>query len=199
MDQRIDSYIGKAAPFAQPILAHLRKLVHAGCPEATESIKWGHASFGYRGRILAFMAAFKGHVALGFWHKEMKKVVAGNGRQVEGARGVLGRITCLGDLPADRIVVSFVRTAVKLHDAGGAIRPKPRPKPALRTPGDLAAGLKVDPKAAATWEKFSPSHRREYIEWVTEAKRVETRAKRLATTLAWLSAGKARNWQYAKC
>lgn len=197
-DPRVDAYLAEAAPFARPILQHLRQLVHRGCPEAEETIKWSSPFFLRRGRILCFMAAFKAHAAIGFWGPGMKKIIAADGHAKDG-RGLLGRITSRADLPSDRVLLGYIRTAVKLHDAGAPARPKPKPRPTLPVPADLAAALKRNRKVAAAWADFSPSARRDYIEWITEAKRPQTRAKRLRTTLAWVADGKKQNWKYEKC
>ena len=199
MDPRIDAYIARSAPFAQPILTRLRKLVHTACPEAGETIKWGMPSFMYRDKILCGMAAFKAHATFGFWHQGMEKLMAKEIGKTYAAMGLMGRLTGLQDLPGDNVLIHYIRTAKKLHDSGAPTRAKPKPKPALPVPADLAAALKRSKKAAAAWVGFSPSARREYIEWITEAKRDETRATRLATTLQWVAAGKPRNWKYQDC
>lgn len=198
-DPRIDAYIAKSAGFARPILRHLRKLVHQGCPEAAETIKWGMPSFTHQGKILCGMAAFKAHGTFGFWHQGMTAVLGRASAKAEEAMGSLGRITSLSDLPSDRELLGYIRQAARLIAAGGPTRPKPRPKKVLPVPADLAAALRKNRVAAATFGKFSPSQRRDYIEWITEAKRDETRQKRLATTLAWLAKGKPRNWKYMNC
>jgi uncharacterized protein YdeI (YjbR/CyaY-like superfamily) len=200
-DPRVDAYIAKAAPFARPILRHLRKLVHQGCPDVVETLKWSMPSFMSNGRILAGMAAFKEHCTFGFWHQEMEKRVAKDGHKTGEAMGLLGRLTRLEDLPGDRTLLGYIRTAVELNASHkpGRSRPAGKPRPELPVPADLVAALKRNKAAAATFEKFSPSHRREYVEWITEAKRDETRQKRLATTLEWLAEGKSRNWKYANC
>jgi uncharacterized protein YdeI (YjbR/CyaY-like superfamily) len=197
-DPRVDAYIAEAAPFARPILTHLRRLVHRACPEAQEAMKWGSPFFLYRGKILCFTAAFKAHLAFGFWGPEMKKVLARDGVEKDG-RGLLGRITSRQDLPGDRVLAGYVKAAQKLHDAGTPARAKAKPRPALPVPADLAAALQRNRAATATWAKFSPSARRDYVEWIVEAKRPETRARRLATTLDWVAAGKKRNWKYENC
>jgi uncharacterized protein YdeI (YjbR/CyaY-like superfamily) len=197
-DPRVDRYIAEAAPFARPILQHLRKLVHQACPEAEEAMKWSSPFFMYRGKMLCFMAAFKAHMALGFWGPAMKKVLAADGHAKDG-RGLLGRITSRADLPSDKALLGYIRTARKFHDAGLTVRPKPKPKPALPVPADLADALRHNKKAAAAWADFSPSCRREYIEWITEAKRPETREQRLLTTIEWTAEGKKRNWKYENC
>jgi len=198
-DPRIDAYVAAAAPFSQPVVRHLRQLVRAACPEVEETIKWSRPCFAYRGILFCFIAVFKAHLAFGFWHKDMKKVIAADGGKADEALGLLGRITSIADLPDDRTLMRYIKTAMKLHDSGVPTRPKPKPKAALPVPADLTAALRKNRPAAAAWEKFSPSHRREYIEWLVEAKREETRAKRLATTIEWLAAGKSRNWKYENC
>lgn len=198
-DRLIDAYIARSAAFAQPILRHLRKLVHTGCPDVIESIKWNHVSFGYRDQIFCGLAAFKAHVAFGFWHQQMEKIMAQDGFRAGDAMGLMGRITRRADLPDDKTLLRYIKTARALHDSGARVRPRPKPLPALPTPAALAAALKKNKAAAATWRKFSPSRRREYSEWLAEAKQEATRARRLATTLVWLTAGKPRNWKYLNC
>ena len=192
----VDAYIAKAEPFARPILTHLRALVHAACPEAEESIKWGFPNFGYHG-MLCSMAAFKRHASFGFWKHSLVVKDGAPGRD-RGAMGSFGRITSLADLPPRRTLVALVRRAMKLNEQG--IRPvrRSRPRPPLPVPADLRRALAGSRAAAAAWKAFPPGHRREYIEWIREAKTAPTRAKRLATTLEWLAEGKPRNWKYQR-
>lgn len=199
-DPRIDAYFAKAAPFARPILAHLRALIHRAVPDAAETIKWGMPFFTIDGTPLCNLAAFKAHAAFGFWRRDITEefeILHANGT----AMGAAGRITSLADLPPDQVILTFLKSAAERTRAGLPPRPKRQiaPRRALQIPADLAAALKKSKAAAAAWEKFSYSHRKEYLEWITEAKRPETRAKRLATTLEWLAEGKARNWKYARC
>jgi uncharacterized protein YdeI (YjbR/CyaY-like superfamily) len=198
-DPRVDAYIKKSATFAQPILRRLRALVHRACPEATETIKWGFPHFEHAGAILCSMAAFKAHGAFGFWHQGMEKILTADGVTGKDAMGSIGRITTEADLPTDATVLRWVSAAARLNESGAPARPKRGPAKAVPTPADLAAALKKNAKAAKTFAAFAPSHRKEYIEWITEAKRDETRRKRLATTLAWLAEGKPRNWKYLNC
>ncbi len=191
-DPRVDAYIAKSADFARPILTHIREVVHKGCPEVEETIKWGMPHFDYKG-MLCGMAAFTEHCSLGFWKHRL--VVPAK----EGGMGHFGRITSLKDLPPDRVLVSYVREAARLNEAGVKAPRKARePKRALATPSDLAAALKKNAKARATFEGFSPSHKREYIEWITDAKTEETRKKRLDTAVEWMAEGKPRNWKYMR-
>ena len=200
-DPRIDAYIGKSANFAKPILRHLRKVVHEACPGVEETVKWSTPAFTYNGKILCGIAAFKAHCTFGFWHQGMVAVLGADGHKADSAMGSFGRITSLDDLPSDRILARYIRKAAELSGSDAPARPRPvhRPAAPLAVPKDLAEALKKKKAAAATFEKISPSHRKEYIEWITEAKRDETRQKRLATTLEWLAEGKSRNWKYENC
>ena len=204
-DPRIDAYIAKSADFAQPILRHLRKLIHTACPEVEETLKWSMPSFLLNGQILCGLAAFKAHCALHFWHSDMEAIIARDGaRDSSAAMGHFGRITRLADLPDDQTLLRYFAEAVKLNASGKPARQRATSGTAtqrseLPVPTDLAAMLKKNKVAAATFEKFSPSQRREYLEWITEAKRPETREKRLLTTLEWLAEGKTRHWKYANC
>lgn len=197
-DPRIDAYIAGAAAYAQPILRHLRALVRQGCPEATETIKWGMPFFEHHG-LLCSMAAFKAHCAFGFHHQGMDAVLAKSGDQSAEAMGSLGRITRLADLPADAVLRRHIQQAAQLNASGAPRRPAAKPRPAPKVPAELTAALKTNTAAATNFAQLAPSHHREYIEWITEAKRPETRAKRIATTVEWVAEGKARNWKYQDC
>lgn len=208
-DPRIDAYIAKAAPFARPILAHLREIVHEGCPGVVETVKWGMPSFEYKG-LLCGMAAFKRHCTFGFWKHALmfpeatgaKGGAAGTGAAAKSdeAMGDFGRLTSLDELPARRVLVGYVRKAVKLNDENVKLpRPKRAAPQALVVPPDLAAALRKNKPAAGHFDAFSYSKRKDYIEWLTEAKAAETRARRLATAVEWIAEGKSRNWKYERC
>ncbi|KQY52367.1 YdeI/OmpD-associated family protein [Lysobacter sp. Root494] len=194
-DPRIDAYIARAAEFARPILVRLREVVHVACPECEETLKWGMPAFTHRGRILCGMAAFKQHATFNLWQGAM--IVGKDGRALDDAMGQFGRLTKPGDLPGKRELAGYIREAVKLIDAG-VKRPAARraPGPPAEVPDDLAAALGKNAKARATFDAFPPSSRRDYIEWITEAKRVETRVRRLAQAIEWMAEGKRRNWKY---
>ena len=189
---KVDAYIAKAKPFAQPILKHIRKAVHAGCPEVEETIKWSTPHFACHGMLCA-MAAFKEHVRFGFWKGEL----LGLGGDASGMTQ-FGRITSIEDLPPEKKLVALVKRAARLN-AQGVKSPRlarPAPSKTVEVPDYMLDALKTDNKARQVFERFSPSHRREYIEWITEAKRPETRTRRLETMLVWLKEGKPRNWKY---
>lgn len=203
MGQRIrdvDAYISRQRPFAVPILERLRDLVHEACPEVVEVIKWGHPNFDYRGPF-AGMAAFKAHATFGFWKDALLRT-AGRplGKSTEKAMGSFGRLASLDDLPSKRDMLALVRRAKKLNDDGikHPARSEPRKPVVVRPPAYFLAALRANRKALATWEALPPGQRREYVEWVTEAKTQPTRERRLATSVEWLAAGKRRNWKYER-
>ncbi len=195
-DPRVDAYIAEAPEFARPILKHLRKLIHQGCPSAVETIKWGSPFFDYHG-LLCGLAAFKGHCSLFFW----RDIDIGNllpKTNTSGAgMGQFGKLTSLADLPDDSVILTCVRRAVEQRDSP-ASKPKRARQQAkeMPVPTDLKKALSTNAKAAATFKDFAPSHRREYIDWIEDAKRPETRDRRLQTTLQWLTEGKPRNWEF---
>jgi len=195
-DKRVDAYIKKAQPFAQPILTHIRRAVHAAVPDVEETMKWSSPHFDYKG-IFCGMAAFKEHVGFGFWKAGlMKDVLPGSGLSAAGQFGKLASIT---DLPNDRELAKIIKFAKKLNDdevKAPSMRKGPRPE--LKAPGDLLAALAKNKKAKATFENFPPGQRREYIAWVIEAKQAATRAKRIETAVKWMAEGKVRNWKYVK-
>jgi hypothetical protein len=198
-DPRVDAYIAEAPGFARPILNHIRNLVHAACPKVEETMKWRFPNFGYKG-MLCSIAAFNRHCSFGFWKGELVLEKTAGGARGEGM-GHFGRIIAVSDLPNDKVLLRHIRKAVQLNEAGISkpVPPRSKAKKNLVVPQDLEAALKKNPKALATFEKFSYSHKREYVEWITEAKREETRQKRLVTTLEWLAEGKPRNWKYLNC
>ena len=198
-DPRIDAYIERSAAFAAPILSLLRGAVHEACPGAEETIKWGMPFFVVDGRILAHMAAFKQHCAFGFWR--------GRGAPDQGksdeAMGQFGRIASTSDLPARRELIRLIKGAARMAATApaqpAATKAKPKAKPALPVPDVLDAALRGNRAAQKAFDAFSNSHRREYIEWIVEAKREETRARRVAEAVAQLAEGKPRHWKYRSC
>jgi uncharacterized protein YdeI (YjbR/CyaY-like superfamily) len=202
-DPRVDAYIEKAAPFAQPILTHLRQLIHEACPRITESVKWGMPFFIQQDIILCHMAAFKQHCAFGFWGSEMQKALANDGLKSSEAMGTLGRITALKNLPPDKDLLAYMRQAVELVESGQRTksidrRPKRKPQ-ASRIPPELSSALKKNKLAAKAFAGFSPSKRREYAEWIADAKRPETKQQRLTQAISWIAQGKSRHWKYENC
>ncbi len=193
-DPRVDRYIAEAADFAQPMLKRLRKLVHAACPDVTETIKWSTPFYEHQGILLA-TPAFKRHFALIFWQgKTLFKDLPAK----DNPRTKFRRLTSNAELPDDRTLTRYIRAAVALNEAG--VKPPPRPrakaKPAIPVPDYFLTALKANPAALAAFEQFSPSCKREYLEWITDAKCEETRTKRLQSALAWIAKGKSRNWKY---
>ena len=193
-DPRIDDYIARQQDFARPILERIRADFHAVLPDVEEGIRWSMPAFFHKGRPLANMAAFKAHATLGFWRGS--EIVQSDA--AEKAMGQFGRLTSVDALPPADLLQGMIRQAATLAERGPAPRPKRAPKPELAMPDDFANALAAQPAADATFAAFSPSCRREYLEWVVEAKRPETRSKRIAQAVEWMAEGKRRNWKYEK-
>ena len=194
-DPRVDAYIARSADFARPILTHLREIVHAACPEVEESMKWSNPHFSYKG-MLGGMAAFKEHCVFGFWKGSL--IVDPQTAGGEKAAGQFGRITKVADLPPKKVIAGYVKEAMRLNEEGvkAPARMKPKTTKPLVIPDALAAALRKNRKARETFDAFSPSHKREYAEWIAEAKGDDTRRRRVDTAIEWMAEGKPRNWKY---
>ena len=195
-DPRIDAYIERQAEFARPILAHLRAVMHAACPDAEETLKWSMPHFTYKGQILAGMAAFKQHATFGFWQG---RTVVGDDAAKASGMGQFGRITALKDLPPRAELEKMVRKAMALIEEGVKAPRTKTSKAPFSVPQDLKAAIDATPAAKTTFAAFPPSCQREYAEWISEAKRDDTRAKRLAQAVEWMAEGKRRHWKYQNC
>lgn len=196
-DPRVDAYIAKSPDFAQPILKYLREIIHEGCPDLTETIKWGTPTFDHHG-IMVGIAAFKQHATLGFWKAPLLKLDGKPvSKEMESGAGQFGKLTSIKDLPARSKLVKLVKDAAKLNESGVNMPRAPRAasKP-VQVPGDLTKALQKNAKARAVFEAFPPSHKREYVQWIVEAKTDETRQRRLDQAVIWISEGKQRNWKY---
>ena len=197
-DERVDNYIEKSAPFAQKILKHIRSLVHQASPLINETIKWGFPHFVYKDNICS-MASFKEHCAFGFWKASLMEDPYQLFGDRANAMGTFGRLESLKDLPSDKILLEYILAALRLDEAGAKIKkPVKTPKAEIPMPAYFATALAKSPKAKEQFESFSPSHKREYLEWITTAKTEATQLKRMATTIEWLSEGKSLNWKYQK-
>ena len=196
-DPRIDAYIAKQKDFAQPILTHIREVVHGACPDVEETLKWSSPHFMYKGSMMAGMAAFKEHAIFGFWKGKLIEGVSPNRSNGGEAMGNFGKLGTVKDLPSKRDLTALIKQAMKLNEDGITVpRPKKAPKPEAKVPAELAAALKKNRKATAQFDAFSPSHRREYVEWIADAKQEATKARRGAQAVEWIAEGKGRNWKY---
>lgn len=197
-DERVDAYIEKSAPFAQEILKHIRNVVHQASPLINETIKWGFPHFDYKATICS-MAGFKAHCAFGFWKASLMKdpyQLFGDKRE---AMGHLGRLESLADLPSDKILTEYILEALRIDETGLKVKKiATATKAEIPMPNYFEIALVNNPKAKQQFDNFSPSHRREYLEWVTTAKTEATQLKRMATAIAWLTDGKSLNWKYQK-
>jgi uncharacterized protein YdeI (YjbR/CyaY-like superfamily) len=201
-DNRIDLYISKSADFAKPVLNHIREIVHKACPDAVETMKWSFPHFDFKGEMMCSMAAFKQHCAFGFWKaslmKDPDKILEIKDRN---AMGHLGQIKILSDLPADKILIKYIKEAAKLNEDGIKLpsKSKPKEKKELIVPDYFSKILQKNKTALKTFEDFSYSHKKEYVQWITEAKTEETRNKRMTASIELLKEGKSKNWKYNKC
>ncbi len=199
----VDAYIAQAKPFAQPILIHLRDTLHRAVPDLTEAIKWSRPFFLHRDIILGNIAAFNQHCSLSLWGAEMASILRADGIETSEGMGTFGRIASLTDLPPSPVLESYIRRAATLIAEGTRSKSiqrvvKPTPRPEVDLPPSLVAALQRDSVAAGNFAKLSPSCRREYADWIADAKREETRAKRVLTTLEWITEGKPRNWKHQR-
>ena len=199
-DKAFDAYISKSADFAKPILNHIRELVHKTCPGVEEKMKWSMPFFDYKGEMLCHMAAFKQHAVMSFWKASlMKDPALMENAKSEVSMGHLGRITSLKDLPSDKKIAAWIKEAMKLNDQGIKVaKPKSTEKKELVVPDYFTKALSKNKKAQKVFEDFAYSHKKEYLQWITEAKTEETRNKRIASALEMMAEGKSRNWKYAK-
>ena len=190
---RVDAYIAKAADFARPILEEIRARVHSACPDVEETIKWSMPAFDYKGPLCG-MAAFKQHCVFGFWKSPL---VVGDAGPDDNPMGYREKLTSRKDLPSKTEFRAKVKKAMDLNERGVKIPRAPRaPKAEIPVPDYFAAALKKNKKAQVAFDGFSPSHRREYLEWITEAKTEATRSRRIAQAIEWMAEGKPRNWKY---
>lgn len=196
----VDAYIEKSADFAKPILKKIRKLFHQASPKITEEMKWSFPHFMCNG-IVGNMAAFKNHASFGFWKASLLHDPKGLLSQVGKTEMGAHQLTSVKDLPPDNVIIAMVQQAIELNEKGikSPVKKPKAPKAELVIPEDLLAALRKNAQAAKTFDAFSYSHRKEYVNWIVEAKRPETRAKRLATTIEQLEEGKSKEWKYEKC
>jgi uncharacterized protein YdeI (YjbR/CyaY-like superfamily) len=203
---KVDKYIGSAQEFAQPILNHLREIVHKGCPEVEESIKWGMPFFEFRGEIVCCMAAFKKHCRFGFWGKKIRVVLREANVAGMNGSGWFDRLTHINELPDNKRMIDFIRQAAVMIESGNYTSPiaarnqkAKAKKSTVKMTKEFAAALKKNKKATTGFASFSPSCKREYVEWIADAKRPETRDRRIATAVKWIAEGKQLNWKYQNC
>jgi uncharacterized protein YdeI (YjbR/CyaY-like superfamily) len=196
-DARVDAYIAKSPDFAKPILTYVREIVHQACPDVVETIKWGSPTFEHRG-IMAGIEAFKEYCTLGFW-KAPLLMLDGKpvSKEMTSGVGQFGKLTTIKDLPAKSKLLKLVKDAAKLNESGVNLPRAPRKAPTpVEVPADLTKALQKNPKAGAVFAAFPPSHKREYVQWIVDAKTDETRQRRLNQAVEWIAEGKQRNWKY---
>ncbi len=201
-DPRIDAYIERSAEFAKPILNHLREIIHKACPDVQETMKWSFPNYEFAGSILCSMASFKQHCAFGFWlgslMSDPEKIMKSSGEK--NAMGHFGQLKRVTDLPSDAVLTRYIKEAMALNEKGVKVIKKGNASDTkeVEVPSYFLDALKKNLSAFEAFQKSSPSHKKEYIEWITEAKSEATRSKRISTALEWLAEGKSRHWKYKK-
>jgi uncharacterized protein YdeI (YjbR/CyaY-like superfamily) len=191
-DKRIDAYIAKAPDFAKPILTRIREIVHEGCPDVEETLKWSAPTFMYAGAIMCGMVTFKEHCAFHFWKGQLFMPE----KKEDDGRGQFGRLTKVSDLPSKKVIVGYIEQAMAINEAGTTVKRPVKAKPKLATPSSFTTALKKNKQAHSTFGEFSPSAQREYVEWIAGAKTDATRNKRIEQAIEWIAEGKKRNWKY---
>lgn len=194
----VTDYINNVEPFAKPIVKKLRAIFLKADKRLVENVKWGLPSYEYKGIVGGF-ASFKNHVAWGLWKSSLLKDPKGAIGLARASIMSAGKLSSVKDLPKEQHLIDLIKQAVELNERGIKLKkPKAKKKPEAKVPGDLRQALDRNEKAAEVFENFSPSCRREYIEWITEAKTEETREKRLLQAIEWMAEGKRRNWKYER-
>ena len=193
----VDRYIRSSAVFARPVLRRLRTFFHRADPRISETIKWGVPHFEYQG-ILGSMAAFRKHVSVGFWKGGMIGDEAGVFESAGNRKMTMLRMRDVADVPSADLMLVYIRRAVALNERGMRIPARKRTAVRVAIPSFFSNALRANRKASDVFSRLSRSHQREYVDWLTEAKREETRQRRMATAIKWLSEGKPRNWKYMK-
>ncbi len=190
----VDAYIAGAPDYAKPILEHVRAVAHEAIPAVDEAIKWGAPHFMRDGMVCA-IAAFKSYCGIRFWKEALLQADDASKQAIER----YGRIASIEDIANDRGLAQMMKAAARLNADGVKLPSRPKKAhPPLEVPAALRLALDADRTAAATFDGFSPSHQREYVQWITEAKTEQTRDKRIATAIEWMAEGKSRNWKYER-
>ncbi|MEP6766075.1 MAG: YdeI/OmpD-associated family protein [Gemmatimonadaceae bacterium] len=198
-DKRFDLYIRNSAEFAQPILKHIREVMHEACPEVEETMKWSFPHFDYQG-VMASMGAYKAHATFGFWKGSL---IVGSTEKSADAHGQFGRLTTVKDLPSKKVLTGYIKQAMMLNEAGvKVVKPvktaAKKSTTAPKLPPAFAVALNANRKALDSFDAFSPSQRTEYSSWIADAKSDATRDRRLEQALEWIAEGKSRHWKYQK-
>ena len=197
LDARVDAYIAKSADFAKPVMEYLRGLVHETSPLLSETIKWGCPFFEYNGPVCQ-MVAFKQHCGFGFWKARLLNDPGNALKFGDEKAGSIGVIKSIADLPPKEVLADLILQAIALNKAENKtpVKKVVKEKGELVIPDYLTNALKENPPAFEKFDSMSASHKREYLDWITNAKTEVTRTKRIATTIEWLIEGKPRNWKY---
>jgi uncharacterized protein YdeI (YjbR/CyaY-like superfamily) len=195
-----DAYHDQAAPFARPIFAHVRMLLHVTCPALVEDMKWSIPHFDYHGAMMCAFTAYAAHCSLSFFKEPLMADPRFQGNaDLPAAKRFMGKITTLADLPSDADLIGFIQNAMALNEQGIKLPPRPAAAPkVIAMPDAFAAALAAHPAAKAVFDAGSDSYRKDYLVWINDAKTDATRQKRIGEAVGWIADGKRRFWKYDK-
>lgn len=193
--ENITAYIEKATPEFKEVMIALRSVLNNPNFDIKEDWKWGAPNFNNEGMI-CWLAHFRNHVGMNFFKGTLikdKYNLFTHYREEKGNRQL--KFSDINQIIPEQIEY-YIEEAIKLNQENIKVVKK---EIDTSLPLDLETELNNNPKAKMFFESLAPSYKRDYIEWIEEAKREATRTKRLATTMEWLSEGKKKNWKYENC
>jgi len=189
----VDDYIAKASHW-QNELRVLREILRT--TELDEGVKWGSPCYTYDGKNVVGLASFKSYVGLWFHQgvllqdKNSVLITAGDGTTKALRQW---RMTFAGDIKPS-VIKRYVEEAIKLAKEGKAIKPD-RARPVV-IPPELKRALRREKGATAAFSNMRLGLRREFSDYIADAKRTETKLSRIAKILPMIIAGVGLNDKY---
>lgn len=173
----VDQYILEHPEWADELI-FLREIVKL--EGAVETIKWGAPCYTIRGKNVIGIGAFKSYVGLWFYNgallKDHEKVLL---NAQEGVTKALRqwRFNSIDEMNKT-LIAKYVKEAINNQKAGKEIKPS-RQKKELNIPNELQQAFDTDQDLRPAFETFPPYKKREFADYITQAKREETRMNRL--------------------
>jgi hypothetical protein len=192
--ERINLYIAELPDWQRKHLVRVRQLIHSTEERIEEAWRGNAPHFDHQGSLIG-MHAFKSCVSI--WFHKGASLKDGHGlfklTEKDAEREVRKYKIHEGESINEKAFLDLLKQALKVNaaQAGGA-ETKPTSR-ALVVPSDMEQVLRKDEQAWAQWEGLAASHKREYVEWITDAKQDETRKRRLAKALEMIRDGQAKN------
>ncbi|HWB03022.1 MAG TPA: YdeI/OmpD-associated family protein [Verrucomicrobiales bacterium] len=193
--ETVAAWMEQLSDFARPMIERIYKIIRKAAPQLEEGIRWSSPTFIGRGLVCSF-AAFQKHVTLVFWRGAELNDTTGLLTHGQGRSAMRSaKFTSLDQID-DKVIRTWVTAAVALDKDPAKPKPKPQKRPEAAVPKVLAAALSRNPKARGAFDAMPPSHRREYCEWIAEAKQEATVQRRVEKTIEKLSAGEGLHDKY---